>query len=473
MSARAETEDERRERIERLEELRRTEEVTGASLKLGSELVKRLGWFMEYGGTGRYTYTGGDDNDRAYGTQDSQEFSKDYELNLFLNMVDLRRVSKFYTRLRSTYTERKKNSATTRGNEWKELEVDLMYYERKYKGKTARSTLTLGRQFVSVGKGIAYSAAADGIHVKTNYKRNDITLFAVKADRSPDDHDPGTISPPSRGHTHRHFFGGEFKWNFSAYGTPYFYYVENKYKGLRTVDGLSGQVHIYEPTFIGYGMDGKITDRLSYFSEFVHAYGTTNTTGDQIDTTRVNAGAWDAGLRYRFPGVYNASVAAEFGWASGDPDRQTTVNSSLLGNRSGDDESFRAFGGLSLGYAFAPTFVNLAFKKYTGNYTPFAKSAVKHLRSIRVTADFYEYSRAVTPGPISDLAAFADNRAKKRVGREFDLQVRWQIFNDLDLSVRWGKFLPHPDSFGDNQGQNVRRGADPEIYWRFQCSLDL
>lgn len=484
-SAQAETEEERRDRIERLEQLRRTEEVTGEAPRIWSEFSKRLGWWADYGGTARGTYTGGDNNARNAGSgigysQDAIEFTKDYELNLFLNLVDFTRKSKFYTRLRSTYTERKKNSGTSLGNDWVDLEVDLMYYERKYKAAGSNTTLTLGRQYFSTGRGIAYSAAGDGIIVNTNYKRYDINLFAAKADRSPDDLDPGNLSPPNRGHTHRDYIGGEFKANISPKVSPYIFYVKGKDRGDRTINTQTNQVHVYQPTFNGYGANGSIIPRLTYFAEFIRVHGSTTSVGDRQDTTPVDAKAYNVGMRYRFGGRLQPTLAYERAYASGDPDRQSTVNSTNLGNTFGPDQVFRPVGGLSLGYAFAPTFANLKVRKVSGGVSPFAtvsRFKYKNIQNIRLDADFYEYRRDQIAGPISDLAFPNGAAAREKLGTELDLQMNWQPISDVRLSVRWGKFVPGPafrplitNQFGQSQNVSV---DFPEIYWRIQCTIDI
>lgn len=475
LSAVAETEEERRDRIERMEQLKRTEEVTGGSSRLWSELSKKLAWYVDYGGTARLTYTGGHDNDRNHGTSDATAFSKDYELNAFFNMTDLPRTSKFYGRFRSTYTERKKNAGATRGNEWTQLAVDVLYFERTYKTKLSTTKFTLGRQFESVGRGIAYSAAGDGIHANVTYKRIDLTMFGVKADRSPDDADPGNLSPPSRGHTHRNFMGGQIKWSMHPRLSPYIFYVLNKDHGSHSPDPQTNETHIYEPKFIGYGTDGAtFIPRLSYYAEFIRVYGTTTSAGgSKLDTTPVDASAYDVGLNYRFQSAYQPVISAEWAYGSGDPDRQTTVNSTLLGNRAGADQAFRPFGGANLGYALAPTLVNLNSHRYGASFKPFARSAHEKIQDIQMTVDWFVFRRDVTPGPISDLSAFADARAQKRIGKELNAQATWQVYNDLRLNVRWGKFDPDKDSYGQDLGGQTFRGADPEIYWRVQWSLDL
>ena len=478
--ASAETEEERRERVERTEQMKRTEEVTGVTSRMWSKISKKLGWYVDYGGTARDTHTGGDEGDRNYASPDSQEFSKDYELNTFLNLTDLRRVSKFYTRLRTTYTERKKNSATTKGNEWTELEVDALYYERKYVGGPTRTTLTLGRQSVSVGRGIAYSATADGVQTSTTLAKGQIVLFAVRADRSPDDADPGNLSPPSRGRTKRDFFGAEMKWNWGQYLNPYYYYVENNDRSRNEIDPFSSATqidanltHIYEPTFYGIGANGSITPRLSYFAEFIRVQGTTTSVGNRGDTTTVQSRAYDAGLKYRYASVYQPTFSIEWAYGSGDPDRQSTVNSTLYGNTANADMAFRPFGGLGLGYALAPTLANIKVRKYSASFMPFTQARLERPRKIRVTVDYYKYRKDQDAGPTSDFDIPSDQFSKKEIGRELNAELSWKIYTDLSLNVRWGKFAPGSgyDIFAN--GVQTRTRAVPEIYWRFQWSLDI
>lgn len=479
VAAWAETEEERRDRMERIEQMKRTEDVTGSSAQIFSKLSKSLGWFIDYGGTARFTHTGGRDNDRSYSTQDALAFTREYEGNAYLNMTDFTRKTKFYSRARTTYTERRKNSASTRGNEWTQFEVDAMYFERKFKGGVTNTTLTAGRTSVSVGRGIAFAGTCDGVQIEMGYKRNMLTMFAARMDRSLDDIDPGNISPPSRNHTHRRFLGYEYRWNAHPLVSPYLYYVKSQDRSSRKVDPQTFEMHIYEPTFFGYGVGGIIViPNLTYFGEFIRAYGTTTSQGDKSDTTPVDAAAFDIGVRYQFPGKYMASISYEYAYASGDRDRQTTVNSTLLGNRNGPDEAFRPFGGLGLGYALAPTFVNLRATKFGTGFRPFVGFESSRFRDVMLQAEFYLFERAVLPGPISDMAAYANDNARSKIGKEFNLTLTWQAMNDVRTNVRLGKFVPSTDSYGteSNFGDGRRyimRGGDPEIYVRVQCSLDI
>lgn len=480
-------EERRRERIERQEELKSSEEFLGAGGGSMTGFTKRFGLLMDYGGTVRYTYTGGDDgaHDRNR-PLDSQEFSKDYDLNAFLNMVNLKRTTKFYTRLRTTYTERKKNAGTTLGNEWKELEVDLMFVERKFRAGSSRTTLTFGRQFVSVGRGIAYAQTADGVNVNLTQDKLNLSGFAVIADRSPDDIDPGNLSPPSRSHTHRDFYGGQVQYNLKKI-RPYLYYVQTDDHSGRRLDPFTAEVHIYQPRFVGYGASGNVIERLTYFGEFITADGyttsSTGNTGGFTDTYPVDAGAWDVGITWAVPGPYRIILSAEQAWGSGDPDRVSTANSTNLGNRVGPDEAFRPFGGLSLGYALAPTLVNLKVKKYGLAISPFDRSAIVHLKSVRLTSEFYRYWKDQAKGPTSDLVAnFAndDPLDNEDIGKEINAQLSWSPFNDMRLNVRWGKFVPGK-AYGEvgndlvDPAIRVRKytGAPPEIYWKILWSLDI
>lgn len=482
--AHAETEDERRDRVERAEQLKRTEEVTGTTSKLLAGISKRLGWIIDNGGTARMTYTGGDEGDLSYATQDATEFTKDYELNVFINMTDLKKVSKFYSRVRTTFTERKKNAGSTRGNEWKQLEIDALYYERKYQPAGSQTTLTLGRQSASVGKGIAYGGTGDGVQVRTKYKTLELYVFGVKADRSPDDADPGNLSPPSRGTTHRDFIGGEFKWNAHPRWNPYFFFVKNKDRSPKKIDNISTvnaggspMVHFYEPKFYGLGGNGSITPSLSYFAEFIRARGTTTGPGMLQDTMFVRSRAYDGGLRYRVLNgwlkAYQPTFLMEWAYGSGDPDRQSTVSGASLGNLVNEDMAFRPFGGLSMGYALAPSLANIKIRKFGATFSPFVKLDTERYRNIRMSADFYKYRKDQDAGPTSDFNIPSDNLSKKEIGRELNLELTWKIFTDLTWNVRWGKFYPGNGYDTVENGVPTRFRGASEIYWRFQCSLDI
>jgi hypothetical protein len=60
-------------------------------------------------------------------------------------------------------------------------------------------------------------------------------------------------------------------------------------------------------------------------------------------------------------------------------------------------------------------------------------------RNVYAGVDFFIFRRDKKEGAISDSRA---DRPQRSLGKEFDVNVTWQIFSDLSASVDYGRFYP-------------------------------
>lgn len=471
----------RRERLETIEQLQYTEELSGSSSRLGAELLERYGWLMDYGGQTAISWTGGENNDRQSGELDSTDHNYDYDLNAFLS-VSNKSKAKFYVRFSTKYTEQKKASTagSTRGNDLIEPNFDMIYFEKPIVSKDHKHEWKVGRQYVSVGRGIAFGQTSDGINYSIREAKGKIEsykFFALRQKPSADIPDYYNASTQFQaGRDQRQFYGLEIKMRWTPSGhKATFFYVINDDKNPDT-NPLSSR-HQFDSKYFGAGMDGPLPfmANLTYFAEYIRMTGENFGAGvSALNAQRddMRSYALDCGLKYRFAGnKYDPSVYGQYSVASGDPDRTTNTTGSTLtaGNTAGTtDESFHGLGGLSLGYALAPTFSNIRATHFGGTIKPWAhvdEGVWEFLSDVTATMAFYKY-RTDASGPTGDVfgAQPTAATASDDVGEEWNWQARWKILSDLKSDLRLGYFKPG----GFYGGRRAR-----EIYAKYKFTVDL
>ncbi|MBI4180243.1 alginate export family protein [bacterium] len=458
----------RRERIETTEDLRRTEELTAAALRARRD---KRGWLFDYGGNSSFAYTGSNDNDRDRTTPDSQDHSWDYEVNLFSVLSSVDRRTKFYARTRTLYTETKKNSPAIRGSDFNNAKIDMAYFERKFEGAALKHTLTLGRQFSMVGRGIAYGLTADGIYWESKGRKMTASLLFMR--QKPGDNNIDALSPGS-GRTKRWFWGAEYNHKFRSWAKLGVYTLWNKDRNTEQAysTGAGTQRHRFDSQYYGLGLDGTFFKKLKYWSEFIMARGKTYDDANSVpglmsSKVNVDAEALDVGLRYLFGGDLAPTLYTEYAYGSGDADR-SNASSSRGGSSFGDDSLFRSFGGLSMGNALSPSLANIRILKAGASVKPFARMGARwNDMSFQVTA--YTYWTAAPGGATSDPAVVTSAAAAAAVsdndiGDEYDAVISWKFFDDVKYQFKFGFFQPGPAYRG-------LRGS--EEYFKLKVSFDL
>lgn len=481
-SAQLSEEELRRERIETIEQLKSTEQIFGTSSRAGAALMDKYGMIFEYGGAASITYTGGSNNDRNESQDtglDITDHNYDYELNLFGVLSDQARTSKLYVRLKTKYTEQKKagvSAGAVRGNDYEQANFDMAYFEKKINSKFFKHTWTAGRQYISVGRGIAYGQVGDGLDYSIQSPKGRIEsyeMFGVRQLPRDDNSDVyNGSSVRGAGHTHRLFYGGELKLRVAPRHKFTFYFVVNNDKNPES-NPIAG-LHRYDSKFLGYGLAGPIpmVPNLTYFGEYVTVrgknYGRSAVAGSDTRTA-VSAYAFDMGLKYTFAGnKYAPSMFVQYSGASGDPDRVVSVVGSTAatalgaGNTPGtQDNAFQGFGGLPLGYALAPTFSNIRAHQLGGSIKPWKDTRLFNNATLSVV--FFNYWKDVTSAPFSDPFATAD-APRGNIGGEWNISIKWKILSDFKSDLRYGQFRP-----GEVYGANRAN----ELYIKYKFTVDL
>ncbi len=130
------------------------------------------------------------------------------------------------------------------------------------------------------------------------------------------------------------------------------------------------------------------------------------------------------------------SLGMQYSLASGDPDRTSTRGS--LGNASGLDTAFQAFGQLGSGSAFRPHFSNIHIAGLLFSFTPF-EAASNGIRNTIISLKYFYYLKYSKAGIVNtDEAPLPSND----LGHGIDLSAQWSPYGDVGFFLNSGLFFP-------------------------------
>ena len=312
-------------------------------------------------------------------------------------------------------------------------ELNVGQAAAKYLGQKWPFTLYIrgGRQYIEVGRGIALGKVLDAGQFELQAKDWAFMGFAGHSQRGQDDIER---VGPRYDATRRAFFGGQATYRGIDGHEPYAFFVIQKH--MTDVD-LPTQDFDYDSSYYGVGSKGAVTTNLHYAIESLWEFGRGAADTQVSGTEPVRAYAFNGELDYYVQRPMKPVLTAEYGYASGDPDRGSAL-SALNGNRIGTvDREFQGFGYVNSGLALGSKFTNMQFVRLAGRMTPYEKKT--GAGRIDVGLDYYFFFKATDGGPTSDYRAFRDARS---VGNEVDIYLEWRIFSDLSWTVRYGRFFP-------------------------------
>lgn len=310
-------------------------------------------------------------------------------------------------------------------------ELQLTRALQKYCGLDlpADVRVTLGRQFVEFGNGLALSTVLDGgtVDVETgDWHFRGLLANTILSDANLD------RSLPVAGHMDRLFSGFQVDYLGLSAHQPFVYFLHQRDHTDEEPVPVA-QEFDYNSTYLGFGSSGEVVQNFRYLTEVVFEWGQGNN-GAAGRKNNIRAFAFDQTFEYFFDSPNDPVVSVEYALATGDDDRLIATDT-VGGNTRGNDNAFLGFGYLNTGYAFAPEFTNLQMLRIGGRMKPLPK--VECFRGLEVGVDFYSFWKQKKGGPVSDFRA---NVSTRDLGREVDLYANWRIFSDLSLMVRYARF---------------------------------
>ncbi len=351
-----------------------------------------------------------------------------------------------------------------RNSDWRGPFVDLGFYRldvdqacRVYgcaEVERWSADLTLGRQFLFIGRGIAYSLVADAVSIDWQCGDWAGLVFGSQSIRHFDNIDR---SVPGFTRSDREFFGAQLEYEAFDHHKPYGFVVVQRDRSDESPNSPF-QEFDYDSEYYGLGIKGEALfgrgecgvgiQNLAYFVEGIiergesFGFGATSAIGGQDD---IRSWAIDTGLIYYPECRTKPRVLVEFAVADGDEDCASPQNT-LLGNTSGTkDEGFLGFGFVNTGVSFAPLLANLEFVRVAGAMRPFDECCEWRTSNLEVGASFFAYWRPEADGGVSDVRA--DKPGHHYLGSEVDLFMNWRISSDTYILLNYGVFFPDADSF--------------------------
>jgi len=439
------------------EKERRIEEKKRQSLAETERVIleSQKRFVVDYGGWAEYRYDDYADNDKDASVADALDYTNSLDTRFWLKAIlrpavdaASRNVHYVYVRLKELFTQ-----SYALDKEWKnKQESPLVEYAYAVVDLNPL-WVEAGRQYISVGRGLAYSDVNDGVQVFLSWP--DWRLKALASRTLPHQDNIDQSVPGSSAGSDKFFYGFEGAYRgMPGHNIYSFFLLQKDESDEEPPDDL--QDYDYNSRYIGLGAHGDIIRNLHYLAEVVYENGTSRIFPSN---EKADIDAW-AGI---FEVAYDADIyghprlSGRYAFGSGDKDRMS-VTDTVGGNTSGIDRNFLYFGYIDTGYALAPRLSNLHFLKGTLSLTPFEEW--RSFKNLAVTTSYYQYYKDRAGGSISDAVA---TEVKGFIGREMDFEIAWQIVSDLNCTVQYGHFFT-----GDAYAQTAR---DDEDY--FSASLVL
>jgi hypothetical protein len=307
-----------------------------------------------------------------------------------------------------------------------------------------------GRQFMYLGRGIAYSRIDEGFEIMLeNY---DFSLKVIAA-RTPHHDDDFDTSRPNPNRTDRLFLGSQFTFKGLRKHYPYVFVLVQEDEN-REDPNVPFQDYDYNSQYYGVGIYGQAVSNLRYWGEYIFQVGTDFGIFESQDRDDIDAQALDVGLEYYFQARCKPRISFEYAWAEGDPDR-FSVTETMFGHIPGSyDTQFLGFGYLNTGYSFAPLFANIQFIRLGGSCRPLA-GVHDVFDEMETGFNYFVYWKDEETGAVSDVRADTPN---DDVGSEIDLYLNWRILSDVSIGFNAGIFYPG-DAFSEDDQRIFMLGS--------------
>ncbi len=427
---------------------RKIEEETRSDLAMTETSSKRdnMQWLLDYGAWLNYRYIrySNDDNDSS--TEDLLKKRHWIDSRVWMKLAfkpapeaDLGNEHYLYLRVKDLMIDDRPKE-TAGGWDHNGWHLEYAYFNCDMRPLWVKA----GRQYLSVGEGIAFSGVFDGAQILFLFPGWDFRAFA--ANTLPHEENIDTSVPGYDKESDRYFYGLEYNYLGFPGQTLYSYAVIQRDESDERPDDPTHDYR-YNSEYFGAGGHGEIVPDFAYGLEFIKQTGKSIT----YDTDeKKNVDAWAAKFEMTYqPAIYaRPKLSFEYAFGSGDSDR-TSVTDSQNGNAFGKDKNFLYFGYIFTGLALSPRLSNLHLYRTGISLRPLEKCSF--FKNVTLGVDYYRFYKDKKSGGIYDPEASESN---DDVGSEIDATLGWRIFSDMGFSVEYGHFMPgeaYPDSSNDSQ----------------------
>lgn len=307
-------------------------------------------------------------------------------------------------------------------------------------------SVTFGRQYFSVGRGIAYAAIHDGLLTETSVQPFYIKGLLAKAKPREDNIDYSVPGFNKEGD--RIFTGAEIAYAGNPDHSLYGFGLYSKDLSSSNPENPRQNYHV-NSFYLGTGISSKLFKNFELWSEWISEGGTGFTDSSRVPLGKTNVKAWGmvSGAKYRFELPTHPVLEASFAHGSGDGDR-TNVTNTTGGDLDGRDSNFLYYGYYQAGYAFQPRLSNINIAELGASFKPL--EYFKPFEQLALGAKYYFYWKDKADGGTSDTESTGNDGD---LGREFNVFLHWKIYENCTLSTRYGIFFPgmaFPETTRDN-----------------------
>ncbi len=395
-----------------------------------SNTLSQYPWGFDYGGWVNFLFIDYKDDDNNAALADTIDYVTYWDLRPWIKVTFTesdQRQHTLYARIKNLHSSsRPKETAEGRDHDGPHL--DYGYFSLDFTPLKIRA----GRQYFTIGQGLAYSDVNDGLEAILFLPQAKIKGFFARTLAHQENID--TSVPGYDKSSERNFYGLEY--NYTGIASHNFYsfiVVQQDLSKERPQDAEHD--YAYDSQYIGIGARGSFPFRVSYWLEGIKESGNSFI---YEGNSKQDIDAWAGVFALSYdPDIYgHPSVFFKYAYGSGDKDR-ASVTDTFGGNASGKDRNFLYFGYIPAGYALAPRLSNLYFFKTGFTVKPLEK--IRFFKRCSFGVDYYRYYKAKKSGSVYDSQAV---NAYRDIGDEVDVTIDWDIFSDFNFTLRYGYFLP-------------------------------
>ncbi|MBU2540319.1 MAG: alginate export family protein [Candidatus Omnitrophica bacterium] len=419
-------------------------------------------WSAKLGGWFNSIFRDYTDTDNNAADKDLVSWNWYQDLRLW-SRINYRKDYSLYLRLKHSYTRRDTSArSTSYSSDYDGPHLDMAYINISKKDWSIPLDLTLGRQYLFVGRGIAYSNVHYGIKYKTDIK-NILYLKTFTSISGENEYNIDQSVPNYNKTNDRIFAGLELAYSGIKNNIAYGFLLIQKDKNARFPPETPSQSYRYNSEYYGLGLQSNNPkSKLAYWLEVIKEEGSSYTDTASVDLEEKRIDAWlaNCGLNYTLKMPLKPRIELEYAYASGDKDRSSVTDTRSGGNLYGNDTNFSYFGSFFSGYALAPRLSNMHIYKLDCTFAPFEK--LKFGKEIVCGLKYFRYRKDKKAGGIYDTDATVSNLD---IGQEADFYFYWKLRKNIFWSNRYGIFFPG-DAYPTTTNNNTKY-----FYSRFRITF--
>ena len=309
------------------------------------------------------------------------------------------------------------------------LDLDLGYFS----WRNEDVALFAGRSLMTLGSGLLFDGAADGLDLRLSAGPLDLRVFGAYTGFIVGDSNPYNFSRQDISDGAKRLFGGlscavEFGagWSLTA-------------NGLIQRDQGDVEASRYDTAHLSLALEGALSPAVTLSLEGALQGGEGP---ESTGTSMREISAWALTFRMQFALLDQSETAfaIDAAMATGSDNRYEHTPGGLDGE--GRDTQFYSFGTYSTGFAFEPDLSNLIYAALSFTTMPFSQGSM--FGRSRFTLKTSLYFKTDKAGPTSELATTdtRNNPASAFLGFAADATWAWRVVSDVSLVFAAGVFKP-------------------------------